>query len=70
MKDDTAKRQCCPSPQEVLTLATTLSILLTNDLTADEAANLSNFINLLSVQVAVVAEQKRFCNKGEPEVLV
>ena len=70
MKDSAKKRRCCPSPQEVLTVATALSILLTEDLTSAEATNLSNFLNLLSVQVAVVAEQKRFCGEEEPQILV
>ncbi len=70
MEDSAKKRKNCPSPQEVLTVATTLSILLTEGLTAEEATNLSNFLNLLSIQVAVVAEQKKFCGEEEPQILI
>ncbi len=70
MKDKAFKNKCCIPPQELVTLATALSIALTNGLNSEEIEALSNFLELLSVQVAVIGAQQQFCKKGETELII
>ncbi len=70
MKDKAFRHNCCTPPQELVSLATALSIALTNGLNTEEIEAVSNFLELLSVQVAVIGAQQKFCKKGITDLVI
>ncbi len=63
------KKDCLP-PEELLTLATAISIALTQGLSIKEIDNLSNFFSLLSVQTAAISSQKSYCSGEGTQLIV
>ncbi|MFA9382025.1 MAG: hypothetical protein ACERKO_13300 [Acetanaerobacterium sp.] len=64
------KRRDCIPPEEFVALATALAITLTRGLSTAEIDSLSNFFQLLAVQIAAISSQKSFCSGEGSDLLV